>query len=145
MQTTKKKKGDLLFEKGDDANHLYILKQGKVLLLEKTDKDVFPVNVIEAGEFLGGEVLFKKEIQDLSYSYSAVALENIEYVRVDINDIYKILNKLPDWMNKLLCTLDRRMYDSLDSLVEHKLIKKFALRNFEISDKSLSDIIASIR
>ncbi len=145
LQTIKKNKGDVLYKKGDDANHLYIIKSGKVLLLDQKNKDIFPVNVIDAGEFAGGEILFKKEIQDITYEYSAIAIENVEYVRVDINDIYKILNSLPDWMNKLLCTLDKRLYDSMDSLVEHKLIKKFALRHNELSDKTLNDLMAHLR
>ena len=146
IKKLKKERGTILYRENDPGSHLYILTAGKVCLFTEVKKNDFSlVNILGAGEFLGHEVLFKEGGKSTSYKYCAIVLEDVEYMRVEMKDIYSVTNELPQWILSLMKTLGDRHEEAFDVLKEHKLLSKFAREGESFSDSDLSDLVSSLR
>ncbi len=77
--------GAVLFKEGDDANHVFLVEEGKIVLEMKTElgphrpiKQV-AVDMITKGEVLGWSAL----IEPYKYTLSALCIEPVKVVAVD--------------------------------------------------------------
>ncbi|MDA9189467.1 Crp/Fnr family transcriptional regulator [bacterium] len=147
INTIKKKEGLTLYRKGEVGKHLYILTKGKVLLVDEQEKFI-PANVVCPGEFLGQEILFRqKNDEDLKgeYRFYAFTLEDIEFVKIPVEDINVVMDKLPDWVNLIMGTLSKRLNHSVESLKDHKILPNYAFRDHEIDHNRLNDIYRQLK
>ena len=82
--------GDLLFNKGDQANHFYVLLKGRVKLsLGDTGPVVYMAR--QPGEIIGWSGLIGRDI----YSASAECMDTTNLLKFDRNNFLEILKKFP--------------------------------------------------
>ncbi len=84
-------KDTVLFEKGDNAENLYILKQG-VLNLQIKDGGILTFSLSEKGDIFGWSSLTEYG----QYTASGVCASDIEVLRIDRNKLEKIFKKHPE-------------------------------------------------
>jgi CRP-like cAMP-binding protein len=86
------KKGQVLFNPGDERTHLFLLKTG-VIQIEKSDSsgDFFYLHFIKPGRLFPRTGLFQDDI----YHDSAVAHTDIEIVAIPIKPFEKIISSNP--------------------------------------------------
>ncbi|MBF0299807.1 MAG: Crp/Fnr family transcriptional regulator [Oligoflexia bacterium] len=107
--------GDIIFLQGDPIIDLFIIAKGEVQLYKKGGSGrIVPVGLLKQQEFLGVSDLFTTKI----CSITARALTDVELISVYGDDVEKIVNQLPDWVQKLTSTLSERLNSSKEILSE---------------------------
>ncbi len=83
-------KGEVIFEKGQPAEFLYILKNGDIDLLVR-EKDVMICNLVEPGEVFGWSSIVEKGV----YTASCVCNLPTKAFKIPKNKIEDIFNRYP--------------------------------------------------
>ncbi|WP_457552343.1 cyclic nucleotide-binding domain-containing protein [Desulfobacula sp.] len=90
----------MIFKKGNQANFLYILEQGKIDLMIK-DKDLTICSLVEPGEVFGWSSIVENGI----YTVSCISRIQTKTLKISKDKIEAIFNKYP----KSAITLYRRL------------------------------------
>lgn len=121
--------GTVIFKQGKASKHLYLLKRGEVRLVKDNGQRLLVVRLCRGEEILNEvEVLTNK-----SPEYSAIALTEVQLVKVDAGDIRQVLKLGPSWIKELLDTLCERLNHTEELIVEHGLQSTEADKDFIIS------------
>ncbi len=100
-------KGTLLFTKGDKANHLYILRYGRVKIYEMSeDGRQQIVRLLEPGDFFGELALFMDE---QSYFLNAETLEATGICLLSRDDLKCIMHQNPEISSRIMQALTERL------------------------------------
>lgn len=100
-------KGTLLFTKGDKANHLYILRYGRVKIYEMSeDGRQQIVRLLEPGDFFGELALFMDE---QSYFLNAETLEDTGICLLSRDDLKCIMHQNPEISSRIMQALTERL------------------------------------
>lgn len=100
-------KGSLLFSKGDKANHLYIVRHGKVKIFEMAkDGRQQTVRILLPGDFFGELALF---LEEQNYFVNAETLEDTGLCLLAKNDLKKLLKETPEITLGILETMSDRL------------------------------------
>ena len=83
-------KDSMVFQKGETADYLYILLEGKIDLIIKND-DVIMYSLTEPGEVFGWSSIVEKGV----YSASCVCLTDIKVKSIGKDKIDDIFNRYP--------------------------------------------------
>ncbi len=83
--------GDIIFEKGESANNLYFLEQGKIDLFIK-DKDMILCSLDQPGEVVGWSSIVEKGI----YTSTCVCKSKASILSISREKIEKIFNQYPN-------------------------------------------------
>ena len=83
-------KGSTIFQKGETANCLYILMEGKINLVVKDDNDTM-YSLTKSGEVFGWSSIVDKGV----YSASCVCLTDIKVKSIEKDKIDDIFNRHP--------------------------------------------------
>lgn len=99
--------GATIFSQGDTGVGLYVLKNGKVRIIQGSNPDRAEeeIGVIGPGDVLGEMAL----LDDLPRSASVVALEEVTALLLPVWEFRSILRSHPDIALKLLAVLSRRL------------------------------------
>ena len=136
-QLLKCNEGEILYEKGENAERFYMLKIGKVLLeVEINGTTVFAVSSIKPGYSFGWSAL----LPDETYPYSAVCSEFSEVMVISREALMNLLNQdcamgfvfMHNMVKILKERLDRRTRQILKILTQHPEFERF-LQGREIS------------
>ncbi|RNF41156.1 Crp/Fnr family transcriptional regulator [Planococcus salinus] len=100
------KRGELLYNAGDESDSLYIVHKGKlkVYRLSESGKEQV-IRILEAGEFTGELALFTQKIHD---SY-AEAVEKTEICSIQRTRLNELLLKYPNISLKILNEFSTRL------------------------------------
>lgn len=100
-------KGTLLFTKGDMANHLYILRYGRVKIYEMSeDGRQQIVRLLEPGDFFGELALFMDE---QSYFLHAETLEETGICLLSRDDLKNLMHQNPEISSRIMQALTERL------------------------------------
>lgn len=114
------KKGDILFKKGEKSKHCYIVKQGYIACFSLSkDKRVVPLFSINDHGLIGETDLFK---DNPTYSHFAVAMSDVEAIKVPNKEIKTYLRSASDWITQVFQDLGDKINNTCDMLVEHKIV-----------------------
>lgn len=98
FETLKLKANDILFEQGESAEKLYILKSGKMCEFLRRDGETFITNEIKYNEVFGKEALFEREKRKSSVK----AIEACELLSFRASDFHLYLKRQPFWFQNIL-------------------------------------------
>jgi CRP/FNR family cyclic AMP-dependent transcriptional regulator len=99
--------GTTIFSQGDTGVGLYVLKSGKVRIMQAHDPDKAEdeIAVLGPGDVLGEMAL----LDDLPRSASVIAFEDVTALLLPVWEFRSILRSHPDIALKLLAVLSRRV------------------------------------
>ena len=103
-------KGEYLFRQGETASTVYLIKTGKLKLVQHTieGREVI-LDVAGPGEVLGETVLFRGQDQP----FSAVAMEDTNLCCVTRQQFESLIQHNPDFAVKIVSYLGQKLYDAM--------------------------------
>lgn len=102
------KKDQYLFEDGDTADAMYIVKSGQLSILITDGQTEKEVSRVTTGQLIGEMSLFDKR----NRSAGAKALTNAELVRLPYPKLEAELATMPEWVQVTLKTLSQKIRDA---------------------------------
>jgi CRP-like cAMP-binding protein len=121
--------GTVIFKQGKAHKHLFLLKRGEVRLIKDNGQRLLVMRVCRGQEILNEvDVLSNK-----SAEYSAIALSEVELVKIEASDIRQYLKIGPSWIKDLLDTLCERLNHTEELILEHGLQSAETDKDFLIS------------
>ncbi|MCP4726912.1 MAG: cyclic nucleotide-binding domain-containing protein, partial [bacterium] len=98
-------KRNVLFNKGDPGNEMYIIKSGKIGLFTEVNKEKVPLAFLDQNSFFGEMALFEKAER----SVGAMAIEDSELMVISREVFDANLKKIPGWFVTMFKTLIERL------------------------------------
>ena len=108
----------VLFREGDDANNLMIIKSGEVLCLKASKERLLPVFLAKAEDIIGESAM----LEGAPYTYSAIALSNVEVVTIPNSDFRQALGVAPQWLMDLTITMVARFQSTAGLVAENRVL-----------------------
>lgn len=108
----------LIFKEGVIATKLYIVKQGEVLCLKSSKDRLIPVFLAKEGDIIGESAM----IEDLIYTYSAVALNNVELMEIPASNFNEVFKESPEWLQELTTTMISRFQNTSNLIAENRMV-----------------------
>lgn len=102
------KKDEVLFEDGDVADAMYIVKSGMISIIISDDKVQKEVSRVSTGQLIGEMSLFDKRFR----SATAKAITNAELVKLPYSKLEAELATMPEWVQVTLKTLVQKIRDA---------------------------------
>lgn len=156
-------KGQCLFHQGEPADAVYLIKEGKVKLVQVTPEGrAVILDVAGPGEVFGEMALF----QDQPQPFTAIALEEAKLCRFDRHQFEDMIRNNPAAAISIIGYLARKLYDSMQQTgevtgapVRDKLLRlllrladKYGRRTpdatvieLEITQQELADMVGASR
>lgn len=108
-------KGQFLFRQGEDHRTVYLIKSGKLKLIQNTeDGREIIISIVGPGEVLGETALF----QDHELHFSAVALENARLCGFSRQDLEMVIQRNPGFAVKIISHLARKLNTMMQQVSE---------------------------
>ena len=127
------KDNSILYLEGELVSNFFIIKKGIVRLVKETENSIEIVSIRSEGDFVG-EVEFFVEQSRLT---SAVAVGEVELVRINLSEAKKVIRLCPAWVNDIMATLGDRYSESMKLLLEHNVFDSSTDENFDSKEKSM--------
>jgi CRP-like cAMP-binding protein len=108
----------VLFREGDPAEKLFIVKTGQVLCLKASKERLIPVYLAKSGDIIGESSM----LSDAPYTYSAIALTQVEVDEVENSKFREVLNGAPQWLIDLTITMISRFQNTAGLIAENRVI-----------------------
>ncbi|MDP2167805.1 MAG: Crp/Fnr family transcriptional regulator [Thermodesulfovibrionales bacterium] len=122
------RKKDVVFSEGDPSDWLYIVLEGKVKITKVShDGKEIILEIISPVDFFGGIAV----VRGFPYPANAIAMEDVELLKVSKGSLMKILDRFPAVMYCMAQNIGERVKDSHDTL------KNIALERVESRIASL--------
>jgi CRP-like cAMP-binding protein len=134
------KRGECLFKEGDSVRNIYIVLNGKIAGVTKSDNRLIPLFVAGPQDFVGEEAMMVE-----AYHYSAVALDNTKVIYFHKTDIKKYFKSAPEWIEKMMKVLCERLRATQNLISEHKILDNTITKGVELTPKDESFILQSIK
>ena len=128
------KKGEMIYQAGDEFHHLMVLSQGKIKLsrISFNGKEQI-MRVVEAGDFIGELSLFSHgAVKDY-----ATVLEDVVMCVVDATRLKTLMASQPQIAFKIMETLTTRLDDAETIIQTHNLVSvdsRIAQKLLEMAD-----------
>jgi CRP-like cAMP-binding protein len=112
--------GALIFREGSKATNCYVITQGKVRILKRTNKgESIPLGLVKPGEFLGEMAMLSGETR----SASAVAITTVKSIVIDHAEFVALLKERHPFASRLSLQIS-----TLLALRCHRLLRLIARR-----------------
>ncbi len=99
-------KGQYLFHQGEHDHAVYLIKSGKLKLIQNTEEGrEIIINIIGPGEVLGETALF----QEQELTFSAVAIEDVRLCAMNRGDLETVIQRNPEFAVKIISHLARKL------------------------------------
>jgi CRP/FNR family transcriptional regulator, cyclic AMP receptor protein len=108
--------GEVLFEEGEQADNVYIIKRGILRAQARRDGQVVVLGDAVQGEFVGEMAHINHE----SRSATVVALEDCELIVIPIGTIDNVLFSKPVWAQALVRTLSKRLKKTNQTVIQNQ-------------------------
>lgn len=116
-QTVYKAKS-VLFREGDDASVLMIIKSGEVLCLKSSKDRLIPIFLGKDQDILGESAM----LDGAPYTYSAIAMTNVEVLMIPTSDFRQALAAAPQWIIDLTLTMVSRFQNTAGLIAENRVL-----------------------
>lgn len=108
------KKKEIIFHEGDEPHHLFFLNKGKIKTFKAHDDGKeYVISLHKDGEFFGYTPL----LENLSYSNSAMALEDCEICKIPKEDFTALLYKNRDVATQFIKMLSNKVIERETQLI----------------------------
>ncbi len=108
------KKKEIIFHEGDEPHHLFFLNKGKIKTFKAHDDGKeYVISLHKDGEFFGYTPL----LENLSYSNSAMALEDCEICKIPKEDFSALLYKNRDVATQFIKMLSNKVIEREKQLI----------------------------
>lgn len=97
--------GEIVINKGDEGNCLFVVQQGKVDIFDHKGSDEIKIAELGAGEFFGEMGLFEKDVRSCTVRASG----NAKILTIDKKNFYKTIQKDPTLAYRLLQKMSSRL------------------------------------
>ena len=108
------KQGEYLFKEGDEADYMYLIHKGKVLINKMVKAVEEKIQVLEEGEFVGEMAI----IDSMPRSANAVALEDCELIKMNKDSFENNIRNNPQMSFTFIQTLSKRIRDTNELVSE---------------------------
>ena len=108
----------VVFREGDDASKLYIIKSGEVICLKSSQGRLIPVFLAKANDIIGESAI----LEGAPYTYSVIALSQVELVAINSKDFHQVMNEAPRWLKDLTLTMAARFQSTAGLVAENRVI-----------------------
>lgn len=108
----------VLFREGDPAEKLFIIKTGQVLCLKSSKERLIPVFLAKGQDIIGESAM----LSDAPYTYSAIALSQVEIESVENSKFRDILSEAPQWLHDLTITMIARFQSTAGLVAENRVM-----------------------
>jgi CRP-like cAMP-binding protein len=105
---------EYLFREGEKAQHVFIVKRGRLRALKGRGEAQVVLGEIGVGEFVGEMAHINHEPR----SASVMALEDCELIEIPFGSLDLVLFSRPAWAHALVVTLSKRLRNSNDALIK---------------------------
>ncbi len=119
----------VLFREGDDASRLMIIKSGEVLCLKASKERLIPVFLAKGQDIIGESAM----LDGAPYTYSAIALSQVEVITVPNNDFRQALGVAPKWLIDLTLTMVSRFQSTAGLVAENRVLHPSILSEEEFT------------
>lgn len=129
------KKKEEIFSEGETPEWFYILLNGKVKItkLSYDGKEII-IELISPPDFFGGLAVIK----GFPYPANAIAMEDVEVLKVLRHDMLRIIDRFPNVMYDITSNLGNRIkefHDNLKSIALEKVESRIAALLLKLADK----------
>ena len=114
--TTNSAKDQLMCASGDEADGLYMIHSGKLMVFATSGTQVTPLAILEKGEYFGEMSFFDHK----NRSANVIALEDTDLVKLSIDNLE---DQFPDWLLKVASSMVKKLRKSSD-LIRQKGIRR---------------------
>ena len=108
--------GEVIFKEGERGESLYVLQEGKVVILKKTPSETLTIATLESGDIFGEMSLFDK----LPRSATATASGQARVLSVDKKKLFSTISRDPTLAFKILETMSQRIRRLNENISELK-------------------------
>lgn len=108
----------VVFREGDDASELMIIKSGEVLCLKAFKDRLIPVFLAKGQDIIGESAM----LSGAPYTYSAIALTNVEVIKVPNQDFREAFEAAPQWLTDLSLTMVSRFQNTAGLVAENRVL-----------------------
>lgn len=108
----------VIFREGDDASELIIIKSGEVLCLKIFKDRIIPVYKAKEQDIIGESAM----LSGAPYTYSAIALTNVEVIKVPNKDLRDAFDAAPQWLTDLSLTMVSRFQNTAGLVAENRVL-----------------------
>ena len=108
------KAGDFLFQEGDSGNSVYVLREGSLDVLKKSDGELIVIGHIKDQQMIGEMAYLEKKLRTASVR----AVSPSKVLELQLGDVDKFLGQQPFWLNMLLTTLIQRLRDTNEHVID---------------------------
>ena len=108
----------VMFREGDDASVLMIIKSGEVLCLKASKDRLIPIFLGKNQDIIGESAM----LDGAPYTYSAVALTNVEVIKIPTSDFRHALKAAPQWIIDLTLTMVSRFQNTAGLIAENRVL-----------------------
>jgi CRP-like cAMP-binding protein len=114
------KKGDILFNEGENSKDLYIIQNGIVKIFKQVDGKQLPIALVHSGQFVGELSFFDGKPR----SASAEAATDLKVIKLDQVKLDREIRKLPSWLLVLIRSIADRMREADELVKRNKIVDK---------------------
>ncbi|WKY43221.1 Crp/Fnr family transcriptional regulator [Eubacteriaceae bacterium ES2] len=99
------KKGQFLFNQGDEGDKVFLIQTGKVMLQKFTEDGVkIVIDILKPGDLIAENIIFEK----ISYPFSCIALEDSFICACSKNEMVELI-KDPVILEKIFLSINNKM------------------------------------
>ena len=110
------RKGQILFQQGETADSIYVVKEGRFKLLRMTaEGNETILQIVGPGEMLGETALFR---QDAVQVATAISLEEAKVCSINRSTFENVVKKEPDLALEIIRNLNDRLYHVWEQMSE---------------------------
>jgi GAF domain-containing protein len=108
--------GEIIFNEGEKGESMYVIQEGKVMILKKTPTETLTIATLESGDIFGEMSLFDK----LPRSATATACGEARVLSIDKKKLFSTISRDPTLVFKILETMSQRIRKLNENLCELK-------------------------
>jgi CRP/FNR family cyclic AMP-dependent transcriptional regulator len=130
-QVEKIKKDTLLFKEGDLPENFFIVLSGTVSCFKEYNDRLVPVYSAGEKDLVGEDCLFSDSNK---YYYSAIALEDVEVIRITKSEVFKFLNLHKAWVKNILQNISHKIQHTTELIAEHRILDDRLMAGEDFTD-----------
>jgi CRP/FNR family transcriptional regulator, cyclic AMP receptor protein len=105
-------KGEYLIKEGEHSNDVFLIIEGKVLVVKEVNTIKKVLATLGSGEIFGEMSFFEREVR----SASCVADERVVAIVFNQDNFSEICKLNPRWLSQILVSLSKRIINTLEIL-----------------------------
>ncbi len=119
----------ILFQEGDAAKELLLIKSGNVLCLKMSKDRLIPILMARDEDIIGESAM----LEDKTYQYTAVTLGHVETISISKSQFKDAFKKSPSWIKQLSELMVQRLASTSALIAENRVMSPLILSDEEFT------------